>query len=154
MRLSTTDIYALQALGYLGTKPTDQWVGSDAISQHTGVARPYLVRILATLCNKGIIHSKKGTGGGYALAQAAEAINLKDVMRAIDGPIASLSCVSLLWGEDCVEQQRCHAHSAIWLRLRDVLLEALEQVSVADLAKDFEQGVRYEHCLDHLLKAN
>lgn len=154
MRLSATDVYAFQALGFLGTQPPERWVGGDDISQATGVARPYLMRVLAQLVNKGIVSSKKGTGGGYALAENAEDINLRDVLRAIDGPVAPLSCVSLNWHVACPEEDRCHARSAVWERVRDALLAALSEVSVADLAADFEQGVTYTPCLTHLLKAN
>lgn len=154
MRLSTTDIYAFQALGYLGTQDRERWVGSDEISEATGVARPYLVRILATLSHHEIIVSKKGTGGGYALAREATAINLRDVMRAIDGPVAPLSCVSLNWNEPCVVQDRCHARVSVWQRVRDALLEVLATVSVGDLATDFEQDINYTPCLRHLLKAS
>jgi Rrf2 family protein len=154
MRLSATDIYAFQALGFLGTQERDRWVASDDISEATGVARPYLVRILATLSGRGIVSSKKGTGGGYALAHPAEEINLKDVVRAIDGPVAPLSCVSLNWHKDCPEQERCHVRDSVWTRVRDAMLAALGTVTVEDLAIDFRQGVGYEHCLDHLLSPN
>jgi Rrf2 family transcriptional regulator, cysteine metabolism repressor len=154
MRLSTTDIYAFQALAYLGTQPLERWVGSDDISEATGVHRPYLVRILATLSTNGIIASKKGTGGGYALSRAAKDINLRDVMRSIDGPVAPLSCVSLKWGKECPEQVRCHARNHIWLRVRDAMLAALAEVTVEDLALDFRQGVSYGLCLEHLLSPN
>lgn len=154
MRLSTTDIYAFQALGFLGTHPPGRWVGSDEISRATGIARPYLMRVLAQLSSRGVVSSKKGTGGGYALADRAERINLRDVMRAIDGPVAPLSCISLNWHVPCPEEGRCHARTAVWQRVRDALLEALSEVSVADLAADFAQGVTYEPCLSHLLKPN
>lgn len=154
MRLSTTDIYAFQALGFLGTQPPGRWVGSDEISEATGVARPYLMRVLAQLSTKEIIISKKGTGGGYALVREAQLINLRDVMRAIDGPVAPLSCISRNWHVPCREEHRCHARTSVWQRVRDALLEALSEVSVADLATDFAQGVTYEPCLDHLLRPN
>jgi len=154
MRLSATDVYAFQALGYLGTQTRERWVGSDDISEATGVARPYLVRILATLSSSGIIVSKKGTGGGYALSQDATDISLRDVMRAIDGPVAPLSCVSLNWHKNCKAEERCHARQSVWLRVRDALLDILAEVTVADLAKDFEQGVSYDLCLEHLLSPN
>lgn len=152
MRLSATDIYAFQALGYLGTRERETWVGSDVISEATGVARPYLVRILATLGSNTIVASKKGLGGGYALARPAGEITLRDVMRAIDGPVAPLSCVSLNWHEPCVVEDRCHARNRVWLRVRDALLAALAEATVADLADDFRQGIAYEPCLDHLLR--
>lgn len=152
MRLSSTDIYAFQALGYLATRPLDRWTGSDDISRATGVARPYLVRILATLAGRGLVTSKKGAGGGYALARAPREITMRDVMRAIDGPVAPLSCVSLNWHEPCVEEERCHARNHVWLKVRDALLEALGEVTVEDLGNDFRQGVTYTHCLHHLLR--
>ncbi|MDE0527590.1 MAG: RrF2 family transcriptional regulator [Truepera sp.] len=154
MRLSATDIYAFQALGYLATQPHDRWAGSDEISEATGVARPYLVRVLATLASRDLISSKKGAGGGYALSRKPEEINLRDVMRAIDGPVAPLSCVSLNWHKDCPEGGRCHAQSNVWLRVRDAMLQALSEVTVEDLATDFRQNVTYELCLDHLLSPN
>lgn len=154
MRLSTTDIYAFQALGFLGTRAPGRWTSSDEISDATRIARPYLMRILAQLSREGIVVSKKGTGGGYALAGQAHTINLRDVMRAIDGPVAPLSCISLNWHVPCPEESRCHARTAVWQRVRDALLAALSEVSVADLAVDFEQGVTYSPCLSHLLRPN
>jgi Rrf2 family transcriptional regulator, cysteine metabolism repressor len=154
MRLSATDIYAFQALGYLGTQPLTRWVGSDEVSEATGVARPYLVRILATLSASGLIVSKKGAGGGYALSRPAKDITLRDVIRAIDGPVAPLACVSLNWRRDCPEEARCHARRAVWLRVRDAMLAVLAEASVADLAEDMRQGVDYRLCLDHLLSPN
>lgn len=152
MRLSATDVYAFQALGYLGTQTRETWIGSEQIADATGVARPYLVRILATLGNNAIIASKKGTGGGYALARPADEITLRDVMRAIDGPVAPLSCVSLNWHEPCAVEDRCRARNSVWMRVRDALLDALAQATVADLAADFHQGIQYDPCLDHLLR--
>lgn len=154
MRLSSTDVYAFQALGYLGTRLAGTLSGSEEISAATGVARPYLVRVLATLVAHGLVTSKKGAGGGYALARPANEITLRDVMRAIDGPIAPLSCVSLKWHDPCPEEARCHARTAVYEHLRDVMLEALSHASVADLVMDVEAGVDYRHCVRHVLPPN
>ena len=154
MRLSTTDIYAFQALGYLGAQEAQRWVSSDEISEHTHVARPYLVRILAALSAKGVIKSKKGIGGGYALSRKPKLISLCEVVRAVDGPVAPLSCISLNWRESCPEEARCHARNTIYVRMRDAMLAVLQEFSVHDLVIDAQQGVSYGHCLEHLLKPN
>ncbi|GEM45440.1 Rrf2 family transcriptional regulator [Deinococcus cellulosilyticus] len=154
MRLSTTDIYSFQALGYLGMQELDRWVSSDEISEHTGIARPYLVRILALLSSKNIIKSKKGIGGGYALARKPHLVSLCEVVRAVDGPVAPLSCISLNWHEDCPEEPRCFARNRIWRRIRDAVLEVLGEMTVADLVQDFKQGNNYSYCLGHLLRPN
>ncbi|HKI56629.1 MAG TPA: Rrf2 family transcriptional regulator [Trueperaceae bacterium] len=151
MRLSATDIYAFQALGFLATRPAGRWVPSEAISAATGVARPYLLRVLAMLAGRELVVAKKGAGGGYALAGAAEDITLRDVMRAVDGPVAPLACVSLNWRVPCREEDRCHLRGSAWEKVRDRLLDVLADVTVEDLATDFRRGVSYDACLDHLL---
>ncbi|ADV67573.1 Rrf2 family transcriptional regulator [Deinococcus maricopensis] len=154
MRLSTTDVYAFQALAYLGMQGPDRWIASEEISEQTGVARPYLVRILAALAAKGVVKSKKGIGGGYALARKPHLVSLCEVVRAIDGPVAPLSCISLNWREPCPEQDRCHARNTIYTRMRDAMLTVLQDFSVADLVQDRTAGVDYHYCLGHLLKPN
>lgn len=154
MRLSKTDIYALKILGYLGAQTPERLVGSEELSKATGVPHTYLARILAALVGHHLVTSKKGQGGGYTLPRPAEEINLRDVIRAVDGPIAPLACVSLNWPKACVEEKRCHARSLVWLKVRDAALQILSQVSVADLAADFRQGVDYTECLGHLLPSS
>jgi Rrf2 family cysteine metabolism transcriptional repressor len=154
MRLSTTDIYAFKALGYLGAQPEGRFVGSEELSRQTGVGRTYLVRILSALVACQLVVSRKGAGGGYALPRPAHQIDLAEVIRAVDGPIAPLACVSLNWPKDCAQQGCCQARSRIWLRVRDAALQVLSQATVADLAADFAQGVDYSDCLDHLLHAS
>lgn len=154
MRLSATDVYAFQALGYLGSQELTRWVSSEEISEATGVHRPYLVRILAALSAKGVVKSKKGIGGGYALARKPKLISLCEVVRAIDGPVAPLSCISLNWHEPCREEKRCHARATVYTRMRDAMLDVLGEFSVQDLVTDSQQGVTYHECLSHLLKPN
>jgi Rrf2 family transcriptional regulator, cysteine metabolism repressor len=151
MRLSTTDVYALHALAYLAVQPAGGWSSNGTIAAATGVGRPYLARLLAALVAADLVASKKGVGGGFRLARPADVIDLRTVFRAIDGPIAPLSCVSLNWFAPCPEQARCHARTAVHQRVRDAMLEALSQVTVADLAVDQARGVDYRHCLDHVL---
>lgn len=143
----------MQALGYLGHRYGPGWVGSDDISEATGIAKPYLSRILATLVANGILTSKKGAGGGYALARDPSSIDLCAVMRAIDGPCSPLSCVSRNFYQPCEVEDRCHAKDAVWARVRDAVMSTLRSVSVADLARDFDAGIAYQPCLDHLMRA-
>jgi Rrf2 family transcriptional regulator, cysteine metabolism repressor len=155
MRLSSTDIYAFKALAYLGTIFEDHdhaRVSSDQIAAATNVPKPYLVRLLATLSAKGVIASRKGVSGGYALSRAPQEIRLSEVMRAVDGPIAALSCTSLNWPKICPEEPRCQARGRVWTRIRDAIIATLEDSSVADLVEDLRQGVDYSLCLDHLLR--
>lgn len=151
MRLSTTDIYVLKALGYLGAQDRERFVGSEEISKGVGVNRTYLVRLLAALSGHGLVESKKGVGGGYRLPRPPQDIGLLEVMRAVDGPIAPLSCVSLNWPKACECQNQCNVRNKVWLQIRNAVIAVLSQATVADLATDFGNGLDYGLCLDHLL---
>lgn len=152
MRLSSTDIYAFKALAHLGMLEPGAWGHGDDVAHATGVPGPYLARILAALTARGITASRKGAAGGYALARDPREITLSEVVRAIDGPVAPLSCSSLNWHKPCPEEPRCTARGRVWTRVRDAVLAVLETTSVADLVEDARQGVDYTHCLDHLLR--
>ncbi|MFN3266485.1 MAG: Rrf2 family transcriptional regulator [Deinococcales bacterium] len=152
MRLSTTDIYAFKALAFLGLQDPNAWIHSDSIAESTHIPKPYLMRLLAALSSLELVATKKGAGGGYKLAKPAQEIPLSDVLRAIDGPVAALSCASRNWHKSCPEEPHCHARSRIWIRIRDAILAVLENTSVQDLVEDAAQGTDYMLCLEHLLR--
>lgn len=56
----------------------------DTLSEAEQIPANYLVQILNELRNAGLITSKRGKQGGYALAHPPSAINLADIVRAID----------------------------------------------------------------------
>jgi Rrf2 family protein len=70
------------------------------------------------LKNHGILQSKKGKGGGYFLARPPKLINLGEIIRTIDGPLAPLPCVSQTAYMRCDE---CHTEALC--NIRDVMKE-------------------------------
>jgi Rrf2 family protein len=48
------------------------------------VPRKYVLKALQRLADAGVLHSRRGPGGGYALARPAGQVTLLDVVRAID----------------------------------------------------------------------
>jgi len=93
MRLSSLDIHAFQAVGYLGLHP-DRWVTASEICAQTQLSRAFMVRVLAVLVRGQVILSKKGACGGYRLARPADTVTLRDVVHGLDRPVAPLTCVS------------------------------------------------------------
>lgn len=95
--LSKKAKYAINALVYLakefqqGNHNTIQ-IATIAESEH--IPQKFLEAILLELRKAGILSSKKGKGGGYFLLQKPGDINMAEIMRLIDGPIALLPCVS------------------------------------------------------------
>src|SRR5207247_8400682 len=65
-------------------------VTADQIAQAQGIPLNFLENILRDLRRGGIVESRRGQQGGYALARAAEEISVADVIRAVEGPLANV----------------------------------------------------------------
>ena len=54
------------------------------IAEVTRVPRSYLVKVLQALSRAGIVETRRGIGGGIALAQEVDAVTILDVVNAVD----------------------------------------------------------------------
>jgi len=92
MKLSKKSEYALKALIELAItygRGGDVTLISE-IAERNNIPPRYLEQILLGLKKSGILISRRGVGGGYALAISPEKIRLGDIIRSVDGPLASL----------------------------------------------------------------
>jgi len=102
--------YAFKALVHLARQTPGETVQIDEIAREAGVPRKFLEHILLDLKRRGIIVSRRGRAGGYAMLKAPSEITLGQVLRAIDGPIAPLSCISRTAYQpcaDCPDEKNC-----------------------------------------------
>lgn len=83
--ISQTADYALRAVVAMALRG-DQMLTLRELSDATGVSAPYLAKVLRALTRAGLVHSQRGTGGGYGMAASLEAVSLLDVVYAVDPP--------------------------------------------------------------------
>lgn len=129
MRVSAKVDYALRAAAELaaaGDAPTK----SERIATAQEIPPKFLENILLELRHAGLIRSQRGSEGGYWLARPAAEISLADVIRAVEGPIAS---VRGLRPEETEYTGPAEALSAVWIELRSSMRGVLETTSLADL---------------------
>ncbi|MDX2362618.1 MAG: Rrf2 family transcriptional regulator [Crocinitomicaceae bacterium] len=133
--LSKKTKYGLKALTYIAKRSEDSPVQIATIAESENISHKFLESILLTLKKAGILNSKKGKGGGYLLAKPAIEIPMTDVIRALEGPIAMVPCVSLNFYEkcdDCPNEDLCSVHK-LMIQVRDQTLEVLKNNTLADL---------------------
>jgi Rrf2 family protein len=102
--------YAFKALIHLARQPKGDTIQIDDIARKAGVPRKFLEHILLDLKHRGIIASRRGRSGGYMLIKPADEVTIGQVLRAIDGPIAPLSCISRTAYQacaDCADEETC-----------------------------------------------
>jgi Rrf2 family protein len=133
--LSMKAKYGIRALTVLARQyGTGPMLIADLASRER-IPRKFLELILLDLKRKGILASKKGKGGGYVLSRPPELIMLGVVIRALDGPLALLPCVShtaYRRCDECVDEMACGIRS-VMKEVRDKTAEILDGTSLADL---------------------
>jgi Rrf2 family protein len=131
MRVSAKSDYAIRAMVELaaaGDGPTK----AERISQGQEIPITFLENIMSDLRNGGLVRSQRGIDGGYWLARPAAEINLADVIRAVDGPLANV--------RGHRSEEVSYAGSAeplreVWVAVRASLRRVLEAVTIADIVR-------------------
>ena len=131
MRMSAKAEYAVRAMVQLATAAGGTLVKTDDLAQAQGIPPQFLVDILTNLRTDRLVRSHRGREGGYELARPATEISIADVLRCIDGPLASVRDVGL--GELPYSGPTA-ALTDVWRALRASMRSVLEETTVADVA--------------------
>ena len=129
--------YAFKALKVLTEEFGKGPIMIAYLSAQEKIPKKFLESILLELRNHGILQSQKGKGGGYMLRVDPERVNLAQVLRIIDGPIAPTPCVSknfYVRCDDCEDEETCQIRP-IMERVRDANLSVYEQVTLQQFAR-------------------
>ena len=126
--------YATRAMLELAIQYTNGPVRMELIAERNNIPRKFLEQILLALKGSGLVDSRKGPGGGYFLTRAPEKITLGEVVRAIDGPIALVSCASISRPElcGCPDPDTCGLRTS-WQEARDALSAVLDRTTFAQI---------------------
>lgn len=125
----------MNALTYLAKRQEEGPVLISKISEDQNIPQKFLEAILLDLKNAGYLNSKKGRGGGYYLIKDIEEVNMADIMRLFDGPIALLPCVTYKYYErceECEDEETCGIRDVI-LELRNETVAQLKQASLKEI---------------------
>lgn len=131
MRIPAKADYAIRALVELAASEGDRPVPADRIAERQEIAGPFLAGILGQLRLAGLVRSVRGAEGGFLLARPAADITLADVMRAVDGPLATLSGQ---FPEDMSYPGPAAGLREVWVAVRANVRAVLEHTTVADVA--------------------
>lgn len=132
MNISTKGRYGLRAMLDLAENCTDGPVALSNIAVRQNLSDGYLEQLMVHLKRAGLVKSIRGAQGGYVLGKGAEEIRVGDVFRALEGPIAPVSCVSEEFPDDCGRFESC-ATRVVWEEVRNKMAEVLDSYTLADL---------------------
>jgi Rrf2 family protein len=132
MRVTAKVDYAVRAAMVLARAADDDAgpVKGDRIGTEQNIPVKYLENILSELRQSGIVRSQRGAEGGYWLAKPPASVAIADIIRAVEGPLATVRgerAEQLQYGDDAGALQ------PMWIAVRASLRSVLEQVTLADV---------------------
>lgn len=129
--------YAIKALLYLADHQSEgRSIFSSEIAEQENIPKKFLETILRELRNFQFVQSKRGKAGGYKLLKEPKDINLAGLMRAVDGPIAMLPCVSLNYYANCEEcDEKVCKIKPVFEEVRDKTLKILNATTIDKMAR-------------------
>jgi len=135
--LSSRARYATRAMLDLSLLFDQGPIQISDIAERQNIPVKFLQQILVALKMTGFVQSRKGPGGGYSLAMAPKEITLGAVVRAMDGPIAPISCVSVTKFSECgcPNPEICSLRNA-FKEVRNAISEVLDRTTFADLSRE------------------
>ncbi len=140
MIFTTKAEYGVRFLVELGRHADGSPVSLKAIADAEGLPLAYLERIVALLKKAGFVESTRGAHGGYRLAQAPESIRMDEVIAALEGGVAPMSCFVDDTAGDSARVLCSHhddgelcATKLLWTRVQGGVIKALQQTTLADL---------------------
>jgi len=122
--LSQKGRYALKALLILAARVPGEAMPIGEIARTTNIPHKFLEAILLILKRANLVVSARGKSGGYSLARPASEISFGAIMRATDGPIALLPCVSRNFYRPCADCEEATC------QLRKIMLDARHQIGL------------------------
>ena len=133
--LSKKSKYGLKALLVLAEETGRGPVQSSELAERQRLPKKFLEAILLELKRHGLVQSKKGRTGGYVLSRKPGDITIGQIIRALDGPLALVPCVSqtaYMRCDECLDEQTCGVRLAM-KEVRDATSHILDNTTLAGL---------------------
>jgi Rrf2 family protein len=131
VRISAKADYAVRAAVELAAASGEKPVKAERIATAQGIPLNFLENILGELRHSGIVRSHRGAEGGFRLAKPADQVTVADVIRAVEGPLASVRGGP---PEEASYGGAATALPRVWIAVRANLRAVVERVTLADIA--------------------
>ena len=141
MMFSTKAEYGVRVMAHLAREAGNGPISLASIAEAEGLPLAYLEHLAARLRRARLIESRRGARGGYSLVRDAGSITMAEVVRALEGDIAPIECITA--GSDgtlvCVREGEAGHDPCptklLWTRVQGSIVRTLTDMTLADLAR-------------------
>ena len=133
-RISKESDYGVLLLTLLARGPDSVSISARELARKSGIPLPMVSKILKLLARGGVLSSKRGPKGGYALTRRPDRISVAEVVAALEGPLSITECIE--HPGDCRQETTCGIRGN-WAVINTVVQEALSRVSLVEMTRPF-----------------
>jgi Rrf2 family protein len=140
--LSKKTQYSLRALYALSRAYGRGPVLIADVAEREAIPKRFLEQILLKLKERGLVNSKKGKGGGYAMARPPAQVTIGEVIRLIEGPLAPLPCASVTAYrkcDECTDDRYCGTR-LVMRDVRDAISKVLDKTTLDDVCRRIDRA--------------
>jgi Rrf2 family cysteine metabolism transcriptional repressor len=130
---STKGEYGVRLMAQLASRHGTGPASLTEIAAQEDLPRAYLEQLVISLRDADLVRSTRGAHGGYELARPPEQIGMGEVLRALEGPIAPMICVTDDPNHVTCQRAGFCTVNFMWVRVRDAISGALDSMTLADL---------------------
>jgi len=138
MKLSTKGRYGLRAMIDLALNAKDSQISIKNISERQNISENYLEQIIAVLKKNGFVKSSRGAQGGYSLNKSPKDISVGDILRALEGDLNPVDCITVNEEIQCSESELC-VTKFVWKKISDSINDVVDNITLEDLVQEQER---------------
>lgn len=139
MQIARGTDYAVRVVCHLATLPPRTRIKIGELARVAEVPTSFLSKILQRLTASGLVHSRRGSAGGFELARPASAMSLLDVVVSLEGELALNMCLSA--SDRCHRQPWCAVHQ-VWAEAQSRMVEVLRAATIDQIADTTDSALR------------
>lgn len=150
MKISTKGKYGLEAMVDLAVHASEGPVSLRSISCRQNLPENYLEQIFLTLRRNKLVYSIRGAQGGYKLAKSTQDISVLDVLSALEGPLAPVTCIIAEEGEGCERYSNCVSRK-LWERVKATLDSTVASITLEELVEKYKSANRADYGIEYFI---
>ena len=132
MKLTSKGRYAVMAMADLAKNHDPRPVSLNEISLRQGISILYLEQLFLKLKQNKLVHSRRGSHGGYVLSKTPDQIKLSNIISAVNEEVKTLKCNKSSKKGCNGKLVKCITHS-LWDELGEHINLFFEQKSLEDV---------------------
>ena len=136
MKLSTKSRYALEGMLYLAVFGSEKLLSITELSAGVDVAAAYVEQIFCSLKKAGLVSTVRGAKGGFILNLDEQDITVGKIIRAIEGSLVPVECVTSLSACKSKVRSSCVSRN-VWGRISSAISDTADKLTLRELKNKF-----------------